>query len=102
MDFAGNIDSSGLVYESEPFTPRETVKHLSLVIIQGLNPSPQLKMKARYQNQEQVQGNDSVASSIGTNIQQIYKQFTRYFSIQHPYLSIPTQKTHPNRKVSHF
>ena len=69
MDFAGNVDSGGLLYKFEPFTPREIEKHLSLFIIQGLNPSPQLKMKARYQYQEQVQGNDLVASSIGTNFE---------------------------------
>ena len=54
MDFAGNVDSGGLLYKFEPFTPREIEKHLSLFIVQGLNPSPQLKMKAKSQKQEQV------------------------------------------------
>ena len=70
MGFAGNADSGGLLYKFEPFTPREIKKkYLSLFIIQGINPSPQLKMKARYQYQEQVQGNDLVASSIGMNFE---------------------------------
>ena len=59
-------------------------------------------MKAKYQNQEQVQGNNLVASSVGTNFDRRHKQFKRYFSIQHPYLPVPTQKTHPNLKVDPF
>ncbi len=51
MDFAGNLDSGGLLYKFEAFTPREIEKHLSLFIVQGLNPSLQLKMKVKSQKQ---------------------------------------------------
>jgi hypothetical protein len=59
-------------------------------------------MKARFQHQEKVQGNDLIASLVGKNFDRRHKQFKRYFAIQHPYLPVPPQKTHPNWKVDPF
>ena len=84
MDFASGSQSGGLSYKFTPFTPREIEQHLSLYIVQGLNPSPQLRMKAQFQHQEQVQGNDLIATSIGNSFDCQHKQFKRYFAIQHP------------------
>ena len=36
------------------------------------------------------------------NFERRHKQFKRYFSIQHPYLPVPSQKTHPNWKIDPF
>ena len=102
MDFAGSEHTGGLSYKFVPFTPRELEQHLSLYIVQGLNPSPQLKMKTKAQCHEPVQGIDLVAEKIGINFERRHKQFKRYFAIQHPYLPVPSQKTHPNWKVDPF
>ena len=84
MDFPGSEHTGGLSYKFVPFTPRELEQYLSLYIVQGLNPSPQLKMKTKAQCYEPVQGIDLVAEKIGINFERRHKQFKRYFAIQHP------------------
>ena len=79
LDFAGQKDTGGLLYKYIPFSPRELEQPLSMYMIQGLNPSPQLKMKSKSQNTESMQGNDLVFRSIGENFDKRHKQFKRYF-----------------------
>ena len=74
LDFAGQKDTGRLLYKYIPFSPRELEQPLSMYMIQGLNPSPQLKMKSKSQNTESMQGNDSVFRSIGENFDKRYKQ----------------------------
>ena len=102
IDFAGNVSLGGLSYKFENFTLREIEKHLSLYIVQGLNPAPWITMKAYCQSQEPVQGNDLISLLIGKNFKQRHEHFRRYFTVQHSYLPVPSQKTHPNWKVDHF
>ena len=68
LDFAGQKDTGGSSYKYIPFTPRELEQALSMYMTQGLNPSPQSKMKSKSQNMESIQGNDLVFRSIGENI----------------------------------
>ena len=58
LDFAGNEKLGGLSYNFNEFTPREIEQYLSLYIAQGLSPPPQIKMKAKSQLAEPLQGND--------------------------------------------
>lgn len=95
-----NQDGSGKKFDS--FTPGEIEQHLSLYILQGLNPSPQLLMKAKPQSSEPVQGNDLIATKFGTAFDRRHKQFRRYFACQHPYKPVPPSSTHPNWKVDPF
>ena len=67
LDFAGNKNSGGLSYKFVPFTPREIEQHLAIYMIQGLNPSPQLRMKMRHQVIEPLQGNDLICMQVGDN-----------------------------------
>ena len=103
LDFAGNAEFGGLSYKFVPFTPREIEQHLAMYMIQGLNPSPQLKLKSKSQSVESIQGNDLVFRCIGgDNYEKRHKQFKRYFAVQHPYLPIPDTNTHPNWKLDPF
>ena len=49
LDFAGDEKVGGLLYKFEEFKPREIEQYISHYIAQGLNPSPQLKMKIKSQ-----------------------------------------------------
>ncbi len=69
MDLAGLGDSGELSYKFVPFTPKELEQHLSLYIVQGLNPSTQLQMKTKLQYHEAVQEIDLVAEKIGENFE---------------------------------
>ena len=71
-------------------------------MIQGLNPSPQLRMKTRHQVIEPLQGNDLICLQIGDNFDKRHKQFKRYLAVQHPYLPVPDTNTHPNWKLDPF
>ena len=102
LDCAGVKNQDGLEYKFEQFTPAEIEQHLSLYIFQGLNPSPQLVMKAKPQSLEPLQGNDLIASRLGQNFERRHRQFRRYFACQHPYKPVPPIKTHPNWKVNPF
>ena len=102
LDFAGQKEFGGLSYKFNPFTPREIEQHLAMYMIQGLNPSPQLKMKSKCQSNEPIQGNDLIFRCIGDNFDKRHKQFKRYFAVQHPYLPIPDTNTHPNWKLDPF
>ena len=102
LDFAGVIDSSGLNFNFKPFTPQEIEKHLVLYMIQGLNLSPHLILKTRSQSIKPIQGNDLISKFIGDNFQRRYKQFKRYFAVQHPFLAVPDTRTHPNWKIDPF
>ena len=81
------------------FTPDEIRRHLILYSIQGLNPSPQLHLKMRFQRDEPTQGCDVIASALKVNAKKRAQQFKKYFSVCHPYLETPPQSTHPNWKV---
>ena len=102
LDFSGQKHSSGLSYKFVPFTPREIEQHLAMYMIQGLNPSPQLKLKAKSQSIEPFQGNDLVYQAIGDNFEKRHKQFKRYFAVQHPYVPVPDSNSHPNWKIDPF
>ena len=102
LDCAGNNNQDGLGYKFVNFTPSEIEQHLALYIIQGLNPSPQLAMKAKPNSMEPLQGNDLISSKLGSNFERRHRQFRRYFACQHPYKPVPPVSTHPNWKVDPF
>ena len=102
LDCAGKKNQDGLEYKFENFTPREIEQQLSMYLFQGLNPSPQLVMKAKPQSVEPIQGNDLISSKIGRNFERRHRQFRRYFACQHPYKPVPPISTHPNWKVDPF
>ena len=86
----------------QPFTAKEIEQQLSLFIFQGLSPSPQLAMKAKFISEEMVQGNDHIAQVMGKNFDRRHRQFKSYFAVQHPHMPIPSKDTHPNWKVDPF
>ena len=102
LDCAGEKNQEGLEYKFENFTPVEIEQHLLMYLFQGLNPSPQLVMKAKPQSVEPIQGNDLISSKVGRNFERRHRQFRRYFACQHPYKPVSPQRTHPNWKVDPF
>ena len=54
LDFAGNKEFGGFLYKFVPFTLREIEQYLAMYMIQGLNPSPQLKLKSKSQSVELI------------------------------------------------
>ena len=102
LDFVGDEKLSELSYKFDKFSPRETEPHLSLYIAQGLSPFPQIKIKAKSQLAEILRGNDLINTFMGYNFKRRHGQFKRYFTIQHPYFSVPSTCTHPNWKFDPF
>ena len=50
-----------------PFTPHEIRSFLALHILQGLSPSPQIKMKFVPQSVDKISGNDMCSRVFGRN-----------------------------------
>ena len=56
-------------------------------------------MKAKSQLSEPLQGNDLINACMESNFERRHGQFNRYFAVQHPYLPVPSTRTHPNWKM---
>ena len=84
------------------FTPREIERHLGVYFINGLNPSPQVKMKFRSQEQDPINENDLVWKCMGPNAKGRHRHFKAFFSIQDPMKPVPSRKENPLHKVSYF
>jgi hypothetical protein len=50
-----------------PFTPHEINNFLALYILQGLSPSPQIKMKLVPQSVDKINSNDMYSRVFGRN-----------------------------------
>ena len=93
--------SKGSMYPSfSGFSYRDIEKHLSLYMMQGLNPSPQVEQKISSQTDDPVGGNDLVYSSFGGEIGvRRHKEFKSFFCIQDPKKVAPSRSARPNYKV---
>jgi hypothetical protein len=85
-----------------PFTPLEIQRFLALYILQGLLPSPQIKMKFVPQSVDKINGNDMCYRVFGKNASTRHKTFKAFFTIQDPRKIVPSRSTHPNFKVDPF
>jgi len=98
-----NAGQKGGVYpEFTPFSPQEIKHFLGLYLLNGLNPSPQLKMKFKPQHEDPINGSDLCHQVFGKNAEKRHKHFKAFFSCQDPMLPTPSRKTHPNHKVDNF
>jgi Transposase IS4/SAP domain len=97
LSFAGQ---KGYPYpDFTPFSVDEVKKHLGLYILNGLSPSPRVEMKFNPQSTDEVNGNDFVFRSFGTNALRRHKHFKAFFSIQDPRIIVPDRSSKPNWKV---
>jgi hypothetical protein len=98
------MNAGSTVYEGQfiPFTPQKIRSFLGLYILQGLSPSPQIKMKFFAQAVDKINGNDMCFRAFGHNASKQHKAFKAFFTIQDPHRIIPPRATHPNFKVDPF
>jgi len=85
-----------------PFTPQEIRNYLALYILQGLSPSPQVKMKFVPQSVDKINGNDMCFRVFGRNASKRDKEFKTFFTIQDPRKIVPPRSSHPNFKIDPF
>jgi hypothetical protein len=97
-----NAGSSIYAGQFKPFTPQEIRRFLALYILQGLSPSPQIKMKFVPQAVDKINGNDMCFRVFGRNASKRHKEFKSFFTIQDPRKIIPPRTTHPNFKIDPF
>ena len=98
-----NAGQPGYMYPDwKPFSVAEIKKFIGLYILQGLSPSPQVKMKFKAQSIDAINGSDLCSSIFGENAEKRHKQFKSFFAVQNPLLPVPSKATHPNWKVDPF
>ena len=98
-----NAGQQGHLYpEFQPFSPADIKQFVTLYILQGLSPSPQIKMKFQPQHEDPVNGNDMCHKIFGKNAEKKHKHFKTFFTIQDPLKPIPPKLTHPNFRVDSF
>ena len=98
-----NAGEGGDVYDSfSPFTVDELMRHISLYMHQGLNPSPQVEMKLKTQSEDPVSGNNMIAEALGSNGVRRHREFKKFFAVQDPRHITPSRNTHPNWKCEPF
>ena len=95
-----NLADCHIILLSSPLGKRAA--SIPLYIAQGLSLSHKIKMKAKFQLAEPLQGNDLINTCMGFNFERRHGQFQRYFAIQHPYLPVPSTCTCPNWKIYPF
>ena len=97
-----NADQEGGVYpEYKPFSPNQIKQFIGPYVLQGLGPSPQIKMKFKPQFIDPVNGNDLCYEIFGMNGDKAHKCFN-FFACQNPMLPIPSKTSHPNFKIDDF
>jgi len=98
-----NAGVLGRVYpEFKPFTPMEIKQFIGLYILQGLSPSPQLKLKFHPQNEDPINGSDLCYKVFEKNADKCHKHFKAFFTLQNSLKQVPSKKTHSNFKVDPF
>jgi hypothetical protein len=98
------LNAGSTIYQGTfvPFTPQEIRRFVALYILQGLSPSPQIKMKFLSQSMDPINGSDLCYRVFGLNASKRHKEFKAFFTIQDPRKIVPSKKTHPNFKVDPF
>ena len=92
----------GVYHDWKPFSPVEVRQFIALYILQGLSPSPQIKMKFQPHNEDPINGSNMCFKVFGRVGDRRHKMFKAFFTCQDPVKPIPTKKTHPNFKVDPF
>eukprot|EP00957_Ditylum_brightwellii_P034858 2641371-Ditylum_brightwellii.AAC.1 len=84
------------------FTSEEIEKHIDVYILNGLAPSPDIKMKFGQQSNKPLNRNDAIHHALEPNATCHHKEFKKFFCIHDPRILTPPRKTHPNFKVDHW
>ena len=95
-----NAGQPGGIYpDFKPFFPQELKQILVPDILQGLSPSPQIKLKFKPQYKDPVNGNDMRHKVFGRNGDKRHKMFKALFMCQDPMKVAPSRKNHRNFKI---
>ena len=85
-----------------PFSAVEVKQFIGLNILQGLSPSPQVKMKFKPHHMDPINGNDLCYKVFGSKGERRYKHFKTFFAVQDPLKQVPPKTTNPNWKIDPF
>ncbi len=72
------IGSSNYKGQFKPFTAIEIHQFISLYILQGLSPSPQIKMKFKPQAADKINGNGMCYQDFGRDASRCDKMFKKF------------------------
>ena len=81
------------------FSSSELMSHLSLYLLHGVSPSPQIDLKFKSQAEDPVNGSDLCWHVFGKNGTTRHKEFKAFFSAADPLKPVPPTTSHPNWKV---
>ena len=74
-----NAGQDGEVYpDFTPFTNDRLRQEISVYMIQGLGPAPQVSMKFKSQQEDDINGNDFINRSLGPGAVRRHKHFRRF------------------------
>ena len=96
------MGTKGYYQDFVPFSTEEWEKYLYLFFFNGLNPSPQVEMKLKTEQQDPVNSNAFLRRELGPNALRRFKEWKACFAAQDPKIPIPSHKTHPNFKVDEY
>ena len=85
-----------------PFTNDALRQHISIYMIQGLDPAPQVSMKFKSQQEDDINGNDFINRPLGPGAVRRHKHFRRFFATQCPVKASPSRSSRPNWKIDPF
>lgn len=98
-----NAGQAGKMYpDFKPFTCDELKKHIRVVLLQGISPSPRVSMKFKLQKVDFANDNDFVRNNLGPNAEHRHKHFKRFFGCQDPLKIVPPRSQYPLWKLKEF
>jgi hypothetical protein len=98
-----NAGNPSYIYpDFQTFSPIELRKFIALYILQGLSPSPQVKLKFCPHHEDYVNGSDLCFQVFGRKGERCHKHFKTSFAVQDPLNIAPPKVTYPNWKVDPF
>ena len=81
------------------FNKDELMQHLSLYLLHGISPSPQIEMKFTDQNTDPVSGSTLCNRIFGKQGVTRHKEFKAFFGSVNPLIPTPPTSSHPNWKI---
>ena len=81
------------------FSKSEVMKHLSVYLLHGISPSPQVELKFKNQLEDPVNGSDLCNRVFGKRGVTRHKEFKAFFAGVNPIVPTPPTYSHPNWKI---
>jgi len=78
------------------FSKDEMMSHLSLYLLHGISPSPQIDMKFKPASEDPINGSDLCFSVFGKNGSMRHREFKSFFTSTDSIKPTPPTASHPN------